>query len=484
MRDKDKGVFILLLLLILIPMIGRDDVALQLENWLSHFQAHKYDLECKRSVYIQGSSGVGKTFFVKQVLTRLNYEIVYFNTVDVRTSAVIAELTQKCNNVMSMFNSTVKPIAIVMDEIDGMNNGDKSGLNSLIKLLRMPKSGAQNKRKKIVKTEPKPCLPVIITVPVICIGNDNISKKINELIHMCSLCISLPPLTPDTIRSLIFNNPSTSTSTSNSNDVEQMLSFAGHNMRLLEKIIRMYSRDACKTMDFIRVRALMPTYIENEPKQTARNMFFNIAHRQPILTMKTFSSSIADTDHTSVGLIWHENVGDLVPRNYLAQLDNVCISDGFDCVRFNKQLWQLNELSSYVKTFKNYLLLYEQTPPISLNLVKKSCATIRFTKIITKFATEFHNCGFIQELCQSSELFDKHKLIALFFRLHAMDGEAREREVNQLLSRGIEMKTIARMFRYIDKYVNESAVGVPDVLNVNVELDTDVEKEEEEEGRV
>ena len=39
-----------------------------------------------------------------------------------------------------------------MDEIDGMNNGDKGGINSLIKLIRPKKT---NKQKKEQMTMPK-----------------------------------------------------------------------------------------------------------------------------------------------------------------------------------------------------------------------------------------------------------------------------------------------------------------------------------------
>ena len=42
-----------------------------------------------------------------------------------------------------MFNNNPKKIAIIMDEIDGMNNGDKGGINELIKLLRAKKTKKQ-----------------------------------------------------------------------------------------------------------------------------------------------------------------------------------------------------------------------------------------------------------------------------------------------------------------------------------------------------
>jgi Cdc6-like AAA superfamily ATPase len=42
-----------------------------------------------------------------------------------------------------MFHKKVKKIVIVMDEIDGMNNGDKGGINTLIKLIRPKKTKKQ-----------------------------------------------------------------------------------------------------------------------------------------------------------------------------------------------------------------------------------------------------------------------------------------------------------------------------------------------------
>ena len=55
-----------------------------------------------------------------------------------------------------------------MDEIDGMNNGDKGGINSLIKLIR-PKKTKKQKLEEITLN------------PIICIGNYHIDKKIKEL---------------------------------------------------------------------------------------------------------------------------------------------------------------------------------------------------------------------------------------------------------------------------------------------------------------
>ena len=59
-----------------------------------------------------------------------------------------------------------------MDEIDGMNSGDKGGINALIKLIR-PKKTKKQKKEQITMT------------PIICIGNYHIDKKIKEMMKIC-----------------------------------------------------------------------------------------------------------------------------------------------------------------------------------------------------------------------------------------------------------------------------------------------------------
>ena len=67
-----------------------------------------------------------------------------------------------------------KKIAIIMDEIDGMNNGDKGGISSLIKMIRQKKTKKQRLEHQTLN-------------PVICIGNYYMDKKIRELMKVCNV---------------------------------------------------------------------------------------------------------------------------------------------------------------------------------------------------------------------------------------------------------------------------------------------------------
>ena len=66
-------------------------------------------------------------------------------------------------NVLSMFQKKTKKIVIVMDEIGGMNTGDKGGINQLIKLIRQKKTKNQKKEKYTLN-------------PIICISNVQVDK--------------------------------------------------------------------------------------------------------------------------------------------------------------------------------------------------------------------------------------------------------------------------------------------------------------------
>ena len=59
-----------------------------------------------------------------------------------------------------------------MDELDGMNSGDKGGINTLIKLIRPKKTKKQKKEETTM-------------IPIVCIGSCHVDKKIKEMIKIC-----------------------------------------------------------------------------------------------------------------------------------------------------------------------------------------------------------------------------------------------------------------------------------------------------------
>ena len=158
-------------------ILNRGECVEKLKDFLVFFEANKHNLSTRRGVYVYGAPGTGKTYFVKDILRELNYDIIHYDAGDIRNKTVISDLTKynmSDKKILSMFNKKTeyKKIAIVMDEIDGMNSGDKGGINSLIKLIRPKKTKKQKKED-------------ITMIPIICISNFHVDKKIKEMMKVC-----------------------------------------------------------------------------------------------------------------------------------------------------------------------------------------------------------------------------------------------------------------------------------------------------------
>jgi len=128
-------------------LLEREDYVKKIKDILYTFETNKNDPLVKKGIYIYGNPGSGKTAFVVNILKDLDYDVIKYDTGDIRNKAIIETITKNNmsdKNIMSMFHKKIKKIAIIMDEIDGMNNGDKGGINSLIKLIR-PKKNKETK---------------------------------------------------------------------------------------------------------------------------------------------------------------------------------------------------------------------------------------------------------------------------------------------------------------------------------------------------
>jgi replication factor C subunit 1 len=127
-------------------ILGRDQIANTIKTFLTEFDKRSKDVAFMKGVYIYGSHGSGKTQFIIRLLEQMNYDIIRYDAGDVRNSSMIDTITSNTisnRNVLSMMRKTTKRKVIVMDEIDGMNSGDKGGLSSLIKLIRQKKTKKQ-----------------------------------------------------------------------------------------------------------------------------------------------------------------------------------------------------------------------------------------------------------------------------------------------------------------------------------------------------
>jgi hypothetical protein len=171
-----------------------------------------------------------------------------------------------------------------------------------------------------------------------------------------------------------------------------------------------------------------------------------------------------DTDRTIVALLWHENVIDVLDKAdkkdsiplYMNLLDNMCFADYIDRITFQKQIWQFNEMSSLIKTFKNNKIFHE-TYENTIKEIKYNPTEVRFTKVLTKYSTEYNNSLFIQSLCQQLGM-DKKDIFSFFMDIRSKYDDAEI--LNLFENYEINKLDINRIYRYLEKFTNENAEDI------------------------
>lgn len=432
-------------------ILNRDDKANAVKDILKSFEQNKNNLLFKKGIYVYGDPGTGKTAFVSNILQELGYDIIHYDAGDIRNTSVIEDITKhnmSDKNIMSLFNKQIKKIAIVMDEIDGMNNGDKGGINTLIKLIR-PKKTKKQKLEEITMN------------PIICIGNYRVDKKIKELMKVCNTIELNTPTIQQMNRIIdnLFSNMDT-------NIKNKISTFIQGDLRKLKSIYNIYNNNPeFLTNQIIENIFQIKSYNDDTKKITNKliNNYYNINEHVNIMN---------ETDRTSVGLLWHENIIDVIDKYdkkqsvpfYINQLDNICFADYIDRITFQKQIWQFNEMSSLIKTFKNNKLYHESFTKKQ----KYNPTEVRFTKVLTKYSTEYNNSLFIQKLCQKLGM-DKKDIFGYFIDLK---NKYNDNEIFALFENyEITKLDINRIYRYLEKYTKENAAGT---------TDKEIECEEEE----
>ena len=482
-------------------ILDREGIAKEITDILTSFDEKCRNITFKKGIYIYGSPGCGKTQFICKLLQSMDYDIIKYDAGDIRNKALIDTIT--CNNVsnrnvLSMMFRKKKPIAIVMDEIDEMNNGDKRGITSLIKLIRQKKTKKQK-------------MEHVTLNPIICIGNYYVDKKMKELKKVCHVfelkCPTRNQMThvlSNILGSRVLNNDIHNT----------ILDFIQGDMRKFIFIENMLKKRPL----FLEDRAILENIFQIK---TYNDDAKKITHRliNEYIPLEQHNQILNETDRTIISLLYHENIVDILwsvgrvtPEGDLGKgqsplqaslapdlvvkeagsppcqnasslltskvaeserkpekfdmsyvrkspitfynkfLDNLCFADYIDRITFQNQIWIFNEMSSMIKTFYNNWLYHSHFPE---NKGQFQPDEVRFTKVLTKYSTEYNNQLFLYNMSQELDM-DKKDVVAFFQELRLflggscstaiyehLDGLFQSTEINRL--------DIKRMYRFLDK---------------------------------
>jgi replication factor C subunit 1 len=85
-----------------------------------------------RGALVTGPPGIGKTTAVGLIVRGCGYELVEFNASDERSASAVRKYFDEAKRS----GCCGKRRVIVMDEVDGMSNGDRGGIGTLAALIR------------------------------------------------------------------------------------------------------------------------------------------------------------------------------------------------------------------------------------------------------------------------------------------------------------------------------------------------------------
>ena len=415
----------------------------------------------KKGIYLYGTPGSGKTYFVTQLLKRLDYDVITYDAGDVRNKSLFQNIDSNHisnHNVLDLMCRRKKKIAIIMDEIDGMNNGDKGGIDALIKLIRQKKTKKQKTENTTLN-------------PIICIGNHESDKKIRELMKACH---TFELKTPNSSQiQLILQSAQIGFSDLTEDFQQDILTYIQGDLRKLMFVLNL-AKNKPKLLSTHAIRDIFQVKIFN--KDAKKNTWKLFQDEIPLDEHNIFMN---ETDRTTVALLWHENI--LKPLSqfpvkqtfpfYSTILQNMCFSDYIGRITFQSQIWQFNEMASLMKTFYNNKLFHAEFPQLKKPI---SIEDIEFTKVLTKYSTEYNNQLFLHSLCQKMNM-DKKDCISFFQELRLYFGDQFFQQPEKMMfveyhlgKEEIDSLDIKRMYRFLDKNVKkEDALIIEDDLSID-----------------
>jgi hypothetical protein len=350
-------------------LLDRNAVKIELEDYIKNRTSEKWN--DKKCLFIHSTYGTGKTSFVIQTIRSNNYNLLYYNSLDINSNSLI-DIKRAVTGSNIISGLTKKQLVLVIDDIYFKTNEYKNITNLLYKLcckVKTPKTVS-----KVVKKNTKNkvgFLDTVIRIPIICIGNFN-EKKNRDMEKICHILHLHTPSDNDIIK--IINLVM-----SEIHDVGYWVNVIQGNLKIMNTIYELYKDGILFDDTFNNSFTSINTY----PESIKANVHTLITEPLPFTNHSNF---INDGDKSLIGLLFHENVIDYISddNTYLSILDNFCFADFIDRICFKKQIWQLNELSFYIKTFKNNQIIMENETNICIHQSIETTKELRFTKILTK----------------------------------------------------------------------------------------------------
>ena len=154
-------------------LCGNHNIYSDILVWLRTFN---YDtkISVKSCVIVAGATSIGKTYSINKIASHLNYEIIGVDNNNCYNSQFLKDIIQKStsSSFIQILTNNFQKKVVIIDNFDSLFIADKTINITLLKIL------LENKLKNI---------------PIICISNNDIIKKIGDIKKLCALYLMTTP---------------------------------------------------------------------------------------------------------------------------------------------------------------------------------------------------------------------------------------------------------------------------------------------------
>jgi len=118
---------------------------------------------------LYGEPGTGKTTLAHCIFSALNYDVIEINSSDSRNKKLLSEIIDTGKRSVVFTEDGNKELGLIMDELDGLTDGESGGASTLVELTVIKDLGAGNLQ---------------VRYPVICTTNSIKEKKLKQIMDL------------------------------------------------------------------------------------------------------------------------------------------------------------------------------------------------------------------------------------------------------------------------------------------------------------
>jgi DNA polymerase III delta prime subunit len=420
-------------------------------GWLHEFTNYLNDKNAnpapsKRGTFLYGPPGVGKTTLCRLLLENSGYHVIELNASNYRNKSHIDKLLKDVNSNMTVHRIThnihLRP-AIIMDEVDGLSIGEKSGLTRLLEFL-------EDKTQHYT--------------PVICISNEKINKKLEKLKRLCNTYVINHPTTEQMIgvATIICRTKELNYTTDGLNE---LIKKARGDIRVLTNLINIYEIQYSSEPLHKEIGKLITSQLSdhNYFMTTMSYIENHVGKGETIQSLDDFQFSI--TEKAMISMIIHENLPAFLSLNnsltreqkedtYTKMLEYYVELDKWNHEIFNKQHWEHGNL---IEDMTIYPILNEISTP-EFSIPKNG---IIFTKILGKHGSVYQTRKILDKLSEKLNVEPSNIIMILVHYCNAIIEEYREGKMDTLISLITDYKLtqndLQKLFKYNYLYTDITA---------------------------